>query len=125
MTDTNAPAVINASELTLLVSDRPDARAYQANPIDLSDPIEARETLAALRADQSTVVLIGIEFDDPTEPGNRVVLAGDDLGAVRFVDDVGTDLGTGHALTNVGSIASAVLHSSTEPTDSVLGRTAR
>lgn len=87
MTDTNAPAVINASELTLLVADHPDARAYQANPINLSDPVEARETLAALRAEGEIVVVVGIEFDDPDEPGNRVVLTGDDLLAAEFVDD--------------------------------------
>lgn len=89
MTTNPAPTVIDANELTLLVADRPDARAYQANPIDLTDRAEARETLAALRAEGETVVLVGIELDDPTEPDNRIVLSRDDLVAVQFVDVAG------------------------------------
>lgn len=83
MTTNTARTIIDASELTLLVADHPDARAYQANPIDLSDPGEARETLAALRA-EGEIVVVGIEFDDPDEPGNRIVVTG--LDAVRFLD---------------------------------------
>ncbi|MDJ0454089.1 hypothetical protein [Gordonia amicalis] len=101
MTDTNAPAVIDASDLTLLVSDTPDARAYQANPIDLSDPVEARETLAALR-DEGEIVVVGIECDDPDEPGNRIVVTG--LDAVRLVDVAGQPIDVVQLLVRVDDL---------------------
>lgn len=98
MTDTTAvPTVIDASELTLLVGDRPDTRVYLANPVDLSDRDEARRTLAALR-DYIATVLVGIEFDDPLDPSNRTVLAGAHFAAVEFATAAGDPISTGDVL---------------------------
>lgn len=85
MSDTDSPTVIDAAELTLLVGE-PGARAYDAYPIDLADRTEAQRSLDDLRRDGESITLVGIEFDDPEEPGNRMVLVGEDLAAARFVD---------------------------------------
>ncbi|QHN30793.1 hypothetical protein GII32_10735 [Gordonia amarae] len=104
MTDTTAvPTAIDAGELTLLVGDRPDTRAYLTNPVDLSDRDEARRTLAALR-DHIATVLVGIEFDDPKEHDNRVVLAGADLAAVEFTTAAGNTIPTDEVLDRLADL---------------------
>lgn len=108
MTTNTARTIIDADELTLLVSDNPDARAYQANPIDLSDRGKAREMLAALRAEGETV-LVGVEFDDPDEPGSRIVLVGESLRAVEFVDDRSRTTPFGKVLESISTLAGAIL----------------
>ena len=85
MTDTTAPTTVDADELTLLVGRDASTAPYRAYPVDLADPATVFENLRDLRRDGS-VVLVGIEFDDPQEPGNRIVLAAPDLTAVEFVD---------------------------------------
>lgn len=97
MTDTTAPIAIDAGELTLLVGARPDTRACLANPVDLSHRDDAHRTLAALR-DDVMPVLVGIEFDDPLDPSNRIVLAGADLAAVEFATAAGDPISTGDVL---------------------------
>lgn len=109
MTANTTRKAIDADELTLLVSDSPDARAYRANPIDLSDPVQARETLTALRGEGETV-LVGIEFDDPCEPGNRTVLTRvGNLAALEFFDDRSQAIPFNEVLGSISALAGATI----------------
>ncbi|GAA1085115.1 hypothetical protein [Tsukamurella spumae] len=103
MTNSDAPISIDASTLTLLVADQPGTRAYLSNPIDLDDRAQALRTLAALRGESATV-LVGIEFDDPAERGNRIVLADADLASVEFATAAGDTISTGDVLVRLDDL---------------------
>ena len=80
---------IDADAITLLVTDQPaPASIADTYPVELSDRDEAREALAELGRDGAPA-LIGVEFDDPEEVDNRIVLRGADLTAVEFIDHDG------------------------------------
>ncbi|GAB03897.1 hypothetical protein GII30_14970 [Gordonia amarae] len=106
MSDITAPTGIDAAELTLLVGE-PGARAYDAYPIDLADRAEAQQALSDLPAEATA--LVGIEFDDPEESGNRIVLADEGLDAARFVDNHGHRLAPDHVLPRLDSLRRVVL----------------
>lgn len=99
MTDTTAPTTVDADELTLLVGRDASTAPYLAYPVDLADPATVFENLLDLRRDgDGDVVLVGIEFDDPLDPRNRIVLAGTDLAAVEFTTAVGNAIPTDEVL---------------------------
>ncbi len=108
MSDTDSPTVIDAAELTLLVGE-PGARAYDAYPIDLADRTEAQRSLDDLRRGGEATTLVGIEFDDPEEPGNRVVVTGDSLGELQFTLSRGCKAKIGEALTHIEFLRCVVI----------------
>lgn len=75
--------VVDADQLTLLVALDPKTPACRAFPVDLTDRAAALDTVGDLRRDV-TLTLIGIEFEDPREPGSQLVITGDSLAAVTF-----------------------------------------
>lgn len=93
MTDTTAPTTVDADELTLLIGHDASTAPYLAHPVDLADPATVFENLLDLRHD-GHIVLVGIEFDDPLDPSNRVVLAAPDLTAVEFATAAGDTIRT-------------------------------